>query len=723
MSGNLGVTDPSALSINPGTQPTISATGSYTSINTPSIDQELETNPFDESQPLNKPESVTNPAEVSADSQSTESSQSNESKWQTWWLEILSSLLALGSIIAIVIILSLHEGKPLPRWPALISVNSLVAVFTAIFKASVVMPVAEGISQLKWDWFRRPKKLSDVVLFDDASRGPWGSLLLIAKKLTRPREAYLPILGAFITVAALAIDPISQAMIEHRGCLLPVEPWSADVAEVSRTNYYLGSFTDFTANLVGLKADHAMEKALDRGLHYPQETADLVNFKCATGNCTFQQGGEGSSWFSSLAVCHSCRDITDRVILETVPGRESGYDNRTWWLPTHLPEFYSELNLTAPVKTLELYKTVEVKTWGKTSKVIVNPRFWIDSWPDKPFYALDVLMVSNPTCQDCRSTSPDNMAIAVRCNLDPCVRGYHAEVKNGVYSESEDKKPPQFLKDSSNAEEEDEDEDHPGDRHTKGWVLVTNTSLVDGQERPCVATQHWEPESVRVDFYANRSLGISQFSFTARESKPYSKFYRQECVWTMDATTWGALGFSLDKLLRAEGNGTFNNKIGMVEGPMWLKEMYASGSGNMSTVETMVRGLASAMTAAIRNKPYGNLSTKVEAALQPSLARSRGTVSSMQTCVSVHWGWIAYPVLLLVLQWIFSVLVSTRRHSGAAWKSSPLALLFHGLDDDLRKKHRHLDTVKDMDQSAEGIDVQLAPSGDPRSKDWRLCET
>lgn len=41
------------------------------------------------------------------------------------------------------------------------------------------LPAAEGISQLKWYWFNEPQPLIDLDRFDTASRGPWGSLLLL----------------------------------------------------------------------------------------------------------------------------------------------------------------------------------------------------------------------------------------------------------------------------------------------------------------------------------------------------------------------------------------------------------------------------------------------------------------------------------------------------------------------------------------------------------------
>ena len=61
-----------------------------------------------------------------------------------WLLEILSCLVATAALSGIVITLLLHQGRPLPQWPSMISINSLVAIFSAIFKAAILLPVAEG---------------------------------------------------------------------------------------------------------------------------------------------------------------------------------------------------------------------------------------------------------------------------------------------------------------------------------------------------------------------------------------------------------------------------------------------------------------------------------------------------------------------------------------------------------------------------------------------------
>lgn len=57
--------------------------------------------------------------------------------------ELLSCVLAVVALAAIFITLAMHEDQPLPQWPKSISINSLVAVFKAILKAALLMPVAE----------------------------------------------------------------------------------------------------------------------------------------------------------------------------------------------------------------------------------------------------------------------------------------------------------------------------------------------------------------------------------------------------------------------------------------------------------------------------------------------------------------------------------------------------------------------------------------------------
>ena len=97
-----------------------------------------------------------------------------------WWLwELLGWLLATGCLSAVVGILVKYDDQPLRRWPYSITLNSLLAILSAVSKSSLLIPVASGISQLKWTRFNQQRSLLDLQRFDDASRGPLGSLMLL----------------------------------------------------------------------------------------------------------------------------------------------------------------------------------------------------------------------------------------------------------------------------------------------------------------------------------------------------------------------------------------------------------------------------------------------------------------------------------------------------------------------------------------------------------------
>jgi hypothetical protein len=98
-----------------------------------------------------------------------------------WWTtEILAWLAAVISMAIIMYMLKRFDQKRQAEWPFIISVNAFLQVFTTIFRGAVLVPVAQGISQLKWTWFlNRTHSLNDFAIFDDASRGIWGSLHLI----------------------------------------------------------------------------------------------------------------------------------------------------------------------------------------------------------------------------------------------------------------------------------------------------------------------------------------------------------------------------------------------------------------------------------------------------------------------------------------------------------------------------------------------------------------
>jgi hypothetical protein len=91
--------------------------------------------------------------------------------------------------------------KPSPNWPTWISLNTIVAIYVVILKASILLVTAEGIGQLKWSWFSRDvRPLEDLVKFDDATRGPYGAGVLLWRLRT---DHLLSSLGAIIIILGL----------------------------------------------------------------------------------------------------------------------------------------------------------------------------------------------------------------------------------------------------------------------------------------------------------------------------------------------------------------------------------------------------------------------------------------------------------------------------------------------------------------------------------------
>ncbi|KAL8660013.1 MAG: hypothetical protein Q9202_006839 [Teloschistes flavicans] len=195
--------------------------------------------------------------EDDAGTQSGRMFQKEDSGWlrtvvsHPWLLEIVSSFIAALALLAIIVTLAIHQGRPLPQWPHLISINALIAVFTTIFKASLLMPVAE---------------------------------------------------------ASVAIDPFSQQVINYYECQ---RPSSSDVASIPRANHYVVNGTR-PSTLDEPFLDNDMVVAVYLGLlKPPTNSSTSVSSRCSTGNCTFPADSGAS--YQSLAMCYSCSDINATV--------------------------------------------------------------------------------------------------------------------------------------------------------------------------------------------------------------------------------------------------------------------------------------------------------------------------------------------------------------------------------------------------------------------------
>lgn len=91
-----------------------------------------------------------------------------------------------------------------------ISLNATVAALVTAAESLALLAVSACIGQWKWIYYRsETRPLEDLDTIDDASRGPYGAVLLLAKS----RLAGVATVGALVTILALGIDTFAQQVL------------------------------------------------------------------------------------------------------------------------------------------------------------------------------------------------------------------------------------------------------------------------------------------------------------------------------------------------------------------------------------------------------------------------------------------------------------------------------------------------------------------------------
>jgi hypothetical protein len=104
----------------------------------------------------------------------------------SWGIELLAWIIAAASMVGVIITLMIYDNMTLSHWHSTISLNTTVSVLSQVAQISLMIPITACLGQLKWLWFlAAPRPLSDFEVFDLASRGLFGSLLLIARTHAR----------------------------------------------------------------------------------------------------------------------------------------------------------------------------------------------------------------------------------------------------------------------------------------------------------------------------------------------------------------------------------------------------------------------------------------------------------------------------------------------------------------------------------------------------------
>ncbi|KAI2631811.1 hypothetical protein GGR54DRAFT_581111 [Hypoxylon sp. NC1633] len=223
-----------------------------------------------------------------------------------WWWEIGATIISVVCFSLVVVLLQEIDGQCIDLWPYSIRPNSLLSVLTTIGRAAMMVPVASCLGQAKWSHFqRRSHALDHVQLYDDASRGPWGSfLLLLSGRLKAAAACGL----AVVTILGLGIDPSVQQILELR----------IRQAPLANTTALIGRADNYTSRSIWSRAFQGWGGPQDPTPHNLElqtaiangvlGTAQSVGFHCPepATSCIWDQ-------FQTLAVCASFRNVTNDV--------------------------------------------------------------------------------------------------------------------------------------------------------------------------------------------------------------------------------------------------------------------------------------------------------------------------------------------------------------------------------------------------------------------------
>ncbi|KAF9880320.1 hypothetical protein CkaCkLH20_02274 [Colletotrichum karsti] len=222
-----------------------------------------------------------------------------------WWQEIVWSVISLICVIVLVVLLNAYDGKPLPNWPSGLTLNTVIAFISTVCRTAFILPVMESLSQYKWNWYKKsPRPLADFRVFDEASRGPWGSL----KLLVTTKGRVVGILSAIILVSGIATSTLTQSVVTYP-TLQRALPGNDTALTLRNDGYYWATASQNSVRDIMFPINQAVPRALNTP---PDELMAYHQASCQTNNCTWPL-------FSSLAVCVDMKNVTNLLATDGDP--------------------------------------------------------------------------------------------------------------------------------------------------------------------------------------------------------------------------------------------------------------------------------------------------------------------------------------------------------------------------------------------------------------------
>lgn len=410
-----------------------------------------------------------------------------------------------------------------------------------------------------------------------------------------------------------------------------------------------------------------------------------TEFTCRTGNCTWTP-------FTSLAVCASCRDATALITSSThnaseaMPGGHTDGVETVFSLPlNNITNWDSISHAEAVGKKRGEGMRISGNSVIMSAQGTVNGSALYSFRNSTTFLFGFSIMHADEGYLNGSVPWNDSRPIGTECGLELCTNIYRSEVKEGVLAEG-------VLYSSA---ERDMQSLLPGfyppgdgpDKCGSSWNQLNNNSLYYGYagdsqmaiDRSDLVLHISEEDAAQHGVPRGQDAEPLLFNITDQTLKSTIAWMKGEfasghLVW-YNAITGTGLNFYQD--------GTFWNQTAVA----------SSLVDRLQLAQTFAR-VADSMTVWARNLGYSD--TPVY-----------GTTTSWVLHTRVRWPFIAFPIATTLAGCVFCcfVILETRRLGLRPWRDSCLAIMAHGINDELRDQLRQADNAEKVGRN---MNIRLA---------------
>ncbi|CAH0050231.1 unnamed protein product [Clonostachys solani] len=242
--------------------------------------------------------------------QSARKERSLRHSFISWAPEIVWCFSAIVVFIALVILLQFFDHQLRPDLPLGLTLNTLVALLATACRFMTAVPIEEGISQLKWNWMAtRQRSLHDLYKFDQASRGPIGSMRLIPIM----RGKFIPVVSTALIVllSSLLTSFATQSAISYQDFRRQTTSGNSDPQAPVALHYDVEDSEKNQNRLDHHRRASEMARAGYQGLLQSVQTEwPQIQLQCPSQFCEWPS-------FSSLAVCRTINNVTGHLQLKS----------------------------------------------------------------------------------------------------------------------------------------------------------------------------------------------------------------------------------------------------------------------------------------------------------------------------------------------------------------------------------------------------------------------